>query len=315
MDCFLQTNWQRRWSLTLTVLLGSLLSVGCVSDQYRYGVANLQATPFPTVSNRMAVGGDHPFVDRVESVVQSPRRLVRRIAGRRIRTDVENRILRRQAASLSQSYLSANSLSDVYIDVRRYEPGEQWDRIRKNDRMAPLWKYTGGALAWLNYTLIPRRALQSDRYDVFANTLSINSSRPTSALYQAARAKEFRQHKYLGTYAILQRAPLVPLYHHTRTSSDVLSYARATGQSEDMLEQLYPTTYSRLAAATVSEALFFSPLPDDTPFVVEPVTRIIGRAVGGTIGRIALRNELSNRRIAPADYEASDNHGVHQFAN
>ena len=279
--------------ITVAVLLGSFLSVGCVSEQYRYGVNATQPVPFPATANEIAFDGDHPFVDRVEAVVQAPRRLVRRMVGRVPRTAMERRELRQQAAGLSQSYLSANNLTDIYIDVRRYEPTKQWNRIRENNRIAPLWKYTGGTLAWLNYTLIPRRALRSDRYDVFANTLSINSSRPTSALYQAARAKEFRGHKYLGTYAMLQRAPLVPLFHHARASSDVLSYARATGQSDEMLERLYPTTYSRLASATVSEALFFSPLPDDTPFIVEPVTRIIGRAVGGTIGRIALRNELA----------------------
>jgi hypothetical protein len=273
------------------------MTMGCASDRYQYGTSSRTASLKPLGSeatNPVFIGGEHPFVDRLELVVQAPRRFGRRVVGRKTPSPAEATEFRKEAVELSQNYLAANGMDDVHIDVRRYEPGQQWKRIRKNDRISPLWKYTGGTLSWLRYTLIPGRAMQSDAYDVYANTISINSASPTSALYQAARAKEFQQHRFRGTYAMLQRAPLVPFYHNTRATSDVLSYAKAADQSDELLKQLYPTAYSRLASAGVSEALFFSPLPTDTPFVVEPAIRIVGGIIGRTAGRIAMRQELSS---------------------
>ena len=285
-----------RTNLVITLVVCAM-TMGCASERYQYGTSSKTASLEPLgteATNPVSIGGDHPLVDGLESVVQAPRRFARRIVGRKTPSPAEATEFRKEAVELSQNYLAANGMDDVHIDVRRYEPGQQWKRIRKNDRISPLWKYTGGTLSWLRYTLIPARAMQSDSYDVYANTISINSASPTSALYQAARAKEFQQHRFRGTYAMLQRAPLVPFYHNTRATSDVLSYAKATDQSDELLKQMYPTAYSRLASAGISEALFFSPLPTDTPFAVEPAIRIVGGVIGRATGRIALSRELGS---------------------
>ncbi len=282
----------------LLLSLGLLLAVGCAREQYRYGVDSATtgfARPTHLATNPVAIGGVRPRVDRLESIIQSPRRLVRRF--RKPKDDEATpQQLRQEAVDLTQSYLVANGLEDVYIDVRRYEPGEQWARLRENERIRPVWKYTAGALSVLAYTVIPRRALHSDKYDPFTNTLSINSTKPPKALYQAASAKEYRKHPRLGAYAVLQQAPLAPMVHHARTATDVLTYAKSSGQDE-LARELYPVAYGQLGGAAVSEVMFFAPLPADVPAITSPLARVAGRVSGAVAGRVAARRQVPENQV------------------
>ncbi len=290
------------------LMLASMIGIlaGCARDQYFYGIqahGTLQQTPceWETI-NPIAVGGEHPTIDKLENFVQGPKNFFLRLRADHDRELFSPEQLRQQAIGLTQQYLAENGLHDVCIDARRYEPIEQWQRLKANDRVAPLWKYTAGTLDVIGYTLLPKRALHADVYSPFTNTLSINSTEPTKALYQAARAKEYRKQRWLGTYAVMQRAPVAGLIHHANAATDVLTYAQVNQRSE-LTRELYSCTYSELGTAAVSDALFMVPLSTDAPTMATPVARLMGRATGRWMGKLVLKRE---EKKALAEQPAAD---------
>jgi hypothetical protein len=275
------------WLLLILIVVG--LSSGCARQQYRYGLRTSETlSDVPCVcdaENPIAIGGEHPFVDRVEKFVQAPRQFIRKHL--RHESQLANAAPDSQpnAIEASTAYLRANGLDDVYIDVRRYEPREQWQRLKDNDRISPVWKYTAGSLNVLAYTLLPRRAFHIDSYSPYTNTLSINSDRIPNAIFAAAEAKEYRDQRLPGVYAVLQKAPLFPLIHNANVSSDVLTYVHVHEQW-DLADDLYPRAYSKMASSAISEALFFVPLPADLPPVTAPIARLAGRQIGRATGKV-----------------------------
>jgi hypothetical protein len=296
----------------LLALIASIVSLqlGCATSHYQFGVAN--PPPTTTISfsdsslseverNPIVSGGDHPTVDKLERVVQAPRQFFRKVLGKRKPTPAEIEQAREQALALSESYLVANNLSDVLIDVRRYEPAEQWARLKANDEIAPVWKYTGGTLNHIRYTLMPLRAFQRDAYDPFTNTLHLNSTQPTDAIYHAAEAKQYRQQRFLGPYAVAQRIPLFPIPLSIAAASDAISYAKATGQTE-LESELYPATYSRIGAISVVEVASLGVIPG-TSFIEFQLLRLAGRGVGKTTGDAVARQRSELKSPSPTENE------------
>jgi len=292
-----------RW-LPRLLLLASLIasSLGCARDQYLYGTkTNGLYQQIPVVgqaSNPISVGGHHPRIDKIEQVVQAPRKFFRQNRSAQHQHAIPPELTEQQAVMTAEKFLVENGLPDVNIDVRRYEPAEQWQRLKQNDLVAPFWKYTFGTLDVLGYTLLPRRALRSDVYSPYTNTLSLNSQNPTRALYQSARVKEYRKHHWLGTYSALQRAPFADLTHHIGAASDALTYAQINHWSE-MTDELYPRAYSEVATAVISDLLFFSdifvPLPSDVAPVASPIAKIVGGTGGRMVGKyVADRESVTN---------------------
>ncbi len=280
---------------TRMVLAATLLIGGCARDRYRYGLDRRAVPPSAPQTGPIAVGGVHPRVDRVERVVQAPRQWIRKVRGQPAMIDDQPG--REAAVQSAARFLAVNGLEDVCIDVRRYEPAEQWSRLLANDRIAPAWKYTGGVLNWVGYTLLPGRAFHRDNYSPYTNTLSINSTRPSSALYESAEAKQYARQEWLGTYAMAQRLPLVPLWHHGQSSTDVLTYAKAI-DDWDLQQELYVRTYSRMGAAAVSEAMILLPSISDGPFYEGMAVQIAGSVSGATTGKMMARREESKRRAS-----------------
>lgn len=279
-------------------MLASMIGImaGCVRDQYYYGISAKGTHPSVPcaveANNPIAFGGDHPRVDKIEKVVQAPRRFLKDRFGNKEQAAVRPEQSRQEAVAVSQQYLIDNGLNDVCIDARCYEPKEQWRRLRENERVAPFWKYTAGTLDVVGYTLLPKRALHVDVYSPFTNTLSINSTEPCDALFQSARAKEYRKQRWLGTYAVLQHAPVASVIHHVNAASDVLTYAEVRGRS-DLIRELYPNTYSEIGSAVVSDVMVFVPIPNAPPLTT-PVAKAAGKVTGRLMGNLMVeRNELS----------------------
>ena len=221
-------------------------------------------------------------------------------------TEEEAERARTEALGLTQEYLSANGLNDVNIDVRRYVPGEHWKRIKENEQVSPLWKYTGGALSWFRYTVLPNRVLGVDRYDPYSNTLSLNSERPTQALFESAVAKEFLHYRNLGSYAMLQNLPVVPIIHDIKASSDVLTYSKEINQPE-LQNDLYIQSYARIGSDTAGEILSLSPFGRSAPFYVSPLARVSGGVVGRMTGKVVSKREEDSHSVHPASV-SSPNH-------
>ncbi len=294
------------------------MSAGCVSDSYRYGVdAPLGHTqPYaPDSSNPIAHGVAQPKLDRIEAFVQSPRKLLRKISQRPEPDPTEEARQKEAAAAFAAEYLAANGLNDVQIDIRVYQPREQWAKLRANDDIRPIWKYTGGTLSWLRYSILPMRAFHSDHYDPFTNTLNLNSASSSKALYESALAKEFQRHRRfgVGAYAVLQYVPFVPLYHNAKASSDVLTYSQHHLEGK-FSEELYPLSYSRLGSTAVSEALSVVTLSPNAPILTGPLLRLAGstagRSTGTTLAKKHLDNddgeEVNNPNQRPATYSLAN---------
>ena len=279
---------------------------GCASDTYHYGLSRDEFGTRPVAGraeHQILIGGPRPCLDRIEKVVQSPRRWIGRLF-RRPKLSAELKQQRRQEAiAFANNYFTANGIPDVNIDVRVYAPKLQWQRIAGNPHIAPVWRFTGGTASWLRYTLLPMRVLNSDRYDPFSNTLHLNSTRPLRALYESASAKEYHTERELafikigkGTYAMLQYVPFVPLLHDWRASSDVLTYA-ATELEPEAEKKLYPVVYSRLGATAVSETISVVGLSPNAPFFTAPLLRVAGSVTGRVTGKAASREYSKPNRI------------------
>jgi len=280
----------------LVLLLVAGFASGCASQKYHYGLrhdATLSTVPCDCeFENPVAIGGEHRFVDRIEKVVQTPRRFIEKQRQKSRQSVAPTEPPHQSAVEVSTEYLRANGLDDIYIDVRRYEPREQWQRLKENDRISPVWKYTAGSLSVLGYTLLPRRAFHIDSYSPFTNTLNINSDRVSNAIFAAAEAKEFRDQRLPGLYAVLQKAPIVPLIHAAKVSSDVLTYVHVENHW-DLADEVYPRAYSKIASSAVSEALFFVPLPSDLPPVTTPIAKIAGVSIGRVTGKAMAEKQRS----------------------
>lgn len=305
-----------------------LLPLGCVSSTYHYGLSRSEASRQPISREsqaRVNIGGPSPRLDRIESVVQSPRRLLRKVFRRPEISPTTELHLRTEATQEAERFLSANGISDIDIDVRVYDPKLQWQRLRSNDQISPVWKYTGGTASWLRYTLLPMRAFRTDHYDPYSKTLHLNSARPMRSLFEAASVKEHERQRQIasleigsGTYAMLHYVPFVPLLHDAKTSSDLLTYANENlGEQAD--EELYPTVYSQLGRTAVSEALSVVSLTPDAPFFTEPLLRVGGSIAGRLVGRVAFNQQSPLRRaMAPSaaresKVEITDNENLSSF--
>ncbi|MEL7499000.1 MAG: hypothetical protein AAFN77_15440 [Planctomycetota bacterium] len=263
------------------------LALGCVADSYKYGTGQeFKGSPvYVDQANVVTHGEPNRTVDRLEKVIQSPRRFVNRFLRREVTNPHEETEKRDQSLKFATEYLAVNGLGDVYIDVGCYDPSTQWQRLKSNQSIRPIWKYTGGTLNWIRYSLLPLRAFHNDRYDPYSNTLSLNSANSASAIYEAAQAKEYHQNRRVGIggYAMLQNVPFVPLMHHANTSNDALTYTEHHLDGM-LLDDVHMHSYSMLGTVAVSETLSVVPLPSDAPIVTGPLLRVGGRILGRSTG-------------------------------
>lgn len=292
---FLRFEMEFKKILVAAMLACTVASAGCVSDSYRYGIdATIsQARPHaPESTNPISHGVAQPKVDKLESIVQSPKRLFRKLARRPALDPNDEEDQRAAAVDVASKYLAANGLNDIQIDVRVYQPREQWERLQSNEDIKPIWKYTGGTLNWLRYSILPMRAFHSDHYDPFTNTLNLNSTQASKAIYESALAKEYQRHRRIGVgaYAILQYVPFVPVYHNGKASSDVLTYSEHHLDGE-LTDELYPLAYSRLGSTVVSESLSVVTLSPNLPIFTGPLLRVAGGTAGRSTGTTLARNK------------------------
>ena len=230
----------------------------------------------------------------MERIVHYPVKKIKQWFGKDKPSEPSDDVQRALALNYSQEYLALNHLQDVRIDIREYNPAEQWRRLKENDSISPFWKYTTGSLQHVEYCLMPGRVFHRDHYNVFTNTLSLNSTQPEQALYTAATAKYMRSKKYPGTFSTACYMPIVPLYRDYYVANDVLSYARFR---EDWATEklLYPQIYGSFGGDLVSQATSLVPGLAYLPFYVKPVLNAGGRIGGTATGNMVLkRREMEN---------------------
>ena len=268
-----------------------VVTSGCIQKSYRYGISNQELlTRLPQTPNLITVGGNHPRIDSIERTVQYPAKVFRRwFPSSKPAEDPD--ALRLQAVQSATDYLDDNGLKGVYVDVREYNPREQWTRLQNNRSISPFWKYTGGTLNHVGYCILPGRAFGRDSYNGFTNTLSINSISPAQSLLEAGYVKKLYDQRYPGTYLTANWLPILPLVRDSSVASDVLTYARVK-QQWPLEKDLLPQVYAQLGGDAVSQATSLIPGVAYMPFYFKPLLSGAGRAVGVVTGNaVAKRRE------------------------
>jgi len=181
-----------------------------------------------------------------------------------------------------------NELPDVKIDVREYNPTEQWRRMRENQTIPGIWKYTAGTNQNAGSCIMPGRVFHQDSYNVFTNTLSINSIEPEKSLYASGTAKYMRSKENPGRFAAACHLPIVPLYRDYHVANEVLRYARVR-QDWETERSLYPQIYSAFGSDLVSQATSLVPVAAYMPFYAKPILSLGGGIAGGVTGQVILK--------------------------
>jgi hypothetical protein len=277
--------------------------VGCAKSTYQYGTPH---RPFikriSGESNTLTFGGEHPNLDRAEKwIFYSKEKLKQWFPDEEPTVDPEE--LRRLAICKAQEYLALNELTDVKIDVRRYDPASQWSRLRENDSIHPLWKYTGGSMSILSYTLIPGRVLRADNFNPYTNTLSLNSSDPSTALYAAAEAKIIFNRRYPGFYLATCKIPIFGISKRVYVANDVLSYVR-NRQEWHLEKDLTPKVFSDICSECVLHTLTFVPGTNGFPFYFRPLISLAGSTAGEAVGHAVLNQRQAE--LQPSESTTQD---------
>lgn len=152
-------------------------------------------------------------------------------------------------------YIDDNGLYHVKFRLNQYAPIQDWHRLRANKNVGWGWRYTLGILSLAGETLLPGRLFGGDHYNPYTGTVHIYSDIPVIALHEAAHAKDFSRREYPGTYAAIYLIPVVPLWHESIASRDVVAYLQYLGDpnlEKEGYHVLYPAygTYVGSAAGT-----------------------------------------------------------------
>ena len=123
---------------TTAIIVLMLLASGCVSDPYHFGISKHELLPrLPRTPNLITVGGNHPTIDSIERTVKYPGRVLSKWFRS---TDPEEQIpadvRQLKVVQTASDYLDENGLKGVYIDIREYNPKEQWNRLMNNERVS-----------------------------------------------------------------------------------------------------------------------------------------------------------------------------------
>ncbi len=258
---------------------------------YRYGTTETSLIPQDSpLSPPVLIGGPSPTMDRWESLLHRPTKTLhqwrKELANRRILPSRTNEETTQQEALLAAiAYLEENDLHQVIVEAHHYDPMEQWKRLHANNDIHPLWKYTDGAARICTYTVFPARVFRLDSFNPYTRTLSINSDKPASAIYEAAKAKHFAQTPWPGAYAATRYIPFAPLGQQVVVSKDALHYAQ-TREDRELSNAMMVHTYSTLAGSAFLGGSTLVPQINEIPFAAAPVARITGSATGAIAGRL-----------------------------
>lgn len=238
----------------------------------------------------IAYGQPHVGLDRLAWVAGLPSRILPLHSG------VNNHRLSSETSDKLTTYLQDNQLCDVYVRVNQYDPIGEWGRLTENDRIAPGWRYTVGAVGVLGYTLFPGRVFGGDLYNPFTNSLYINSDVPAVVLAEAAYAKDIQSQRLPGPYAAISEVPVLALWRHFKAVNDVLGYAQAE-QDWELEREVYRVVYPQLgvhaAGGSHTTATFFTTMP----LYGIPLVALGGACIGHVAGqtRIAQRSRMLRR--------------------
>lgn len=244
----------KAWGLLATVL--SLLCTASACNPLRprrIDNSKQRVAPDLLAANQVPIerGKPRPVIDATGWVVGIPGKIL--LWNRRI----DNHSISAETEITLSEYLVENDLQHVKVRLNQYRPWDDMKRLAKNRTVAWPWRATFGTLSVLGEAVIPGRIFGGDHYNPYTATVHLYSDVPAIALHEAAHAKDFSRRAYPGTYAALYALPIVPLYHESVASGEVMAYVQSLGRPElqrQAYNVLYPAygTYVGGAAGVVA---------------------------------------------------------------
>ncbi len=253
-----------------------LAGAGCATSNYQYSHFSNSA-PGEITQTALLVEQGQPdkTLDTMAYVVETPQRVLPFLP------QVKRHELSPESTEKLTTYLRNNDLADVRIQINEYDPAGQWRLLRENESISPGWRYTAGAMSVLGYTLFPGRVFGTNNYNLYTNTLNLNSDRPASLLREAAVAKDIHARRWPGTYAFMTSLPGLALIRGTRSVNEVVSYTRFT-QDWETEKQAYRVLYPTLGMETTS--LGVPIINSSLAWWFGPLLPLGGAAIGGITG-------------------------------
>ena len=254
-----RSNLRSSWLLALA-LCATLPSLGCHPlSPKRIDITRQYVAPELLQANTLPIerGKPRPVIDTVGWVFGIPSKLL--LWNRRI----ENHSISAETEQVLAGYLEENHLQHVKVRLNQYRPFDDFRRLTKNRSVAWPWRYTFGTFSVLGEAIVPGRLFGGDHFNPFTNTVHLYSDVPAIALHEAAHAKDFSRRRFQGTYAALYALPVVPLYHESIATADVMDYGETSLHDPELQRQaynvLYPAygTYVGGAAGTIFPPISF----------------------------------------------------------
>jgi hypothetical protein len=198
-----------------------------------------------------------------------------------------------------QHYLAENDLQDVQVEFNYYSPRHRWRKLRENQGVAPVWKYTFGTLHWISYSIVPGRVMGVTRYDPYANCLEVNNNRAYESLEEAAEAKIAHRLKHPGLfYSTVGITPVVNVLPEFWSSGDIVEYARD--------RQDWPLEKKAIEGYYVDTALNATRLAMLSPNFVEGLAINLGCGVAGEVASIVHVSYRESERARNGEAENED---------
>jgi len=253
-------SYHRSSWLLAFAFVGTLQALGCHPlSPKRIDITRQYIAPELIQANSLPIerGKPRPVIDTIGWVFGIPSKLL--LWNRK----VENHDISEETEHVLAGYLEANNLQHVKVRLNQYRPLDDFRRLTKNRSVAWPWRYTFGAFSVLGEAIVPGRLFGGDHFNPFTNTVHLYSDVPAISLHEAAHAKDFSRRRFQGTYAALYALPIVPLYHESIATSDVLDYGETNLHDPELQRQaynvLYPAygTYVGGAAGTIFPPIAF----------------------------------------------------------
>jgi hypothetical protein len=183
---------------------------------------------------------------------------------------IDNHNISPATEQIVDEYLEASNLGEIKVRLNQYYPLDDWRRLVRNKSVAWPIRYTFGAVATLNETVVPGRLFGGDHFNPYTGTIHLYSDVPAVALHEAAHAKDFSRRSYPGLYSVAYAVPFVSLWHERLATNDVLAYVQQQSQmdpafapvEQEAYHVLYPAygTYLGGAAGRLAPSKYSSPL-------------------------------------------------------
>ncbi|OGV61131.1 MAG: hypothetical protein A2498_12775 [Lentisphaerae bacterium RIFOXYC12_FULL_60_16] len=262
--------------IALGLLVMALAGSGCATVPYHaldraYGPGPVLAPGEPQVEQGRPVS----VVDGLGQLFSIPSKLI--LWDRR----VDNHRIGSNTVMVLRSYLDHNRLTNVKVRVNQYAPGPEFGRLVRNRAVGAGWRYTVGVLSWVVYAILPGRIIGGDHYNPFSHTINLYSDHPAIALHEGAHARDLTCRTYKGTYAVAGMLPLVPLYHESIATGDVMGYLQEAG-NRDSEREAYRILYPAYGTYIGGEFARWNP-------AVGLVWTVAGAIPGHVVGRYRAR--------------------------